>query len=866
VDATVARRGASFFRRTGVLVATGTAVVALLGYLLLTNYRSATKVRENLVAQRVQHVQSNAVAVGHLFASAAEDVRYLAESREVAAFYESRDLGMSMEYGLALSLVPIRERMAALVRPGRATPSRFDRIVMIDASGAVLADTARGIALPPASELLRISAPGRVVVTSDGRHLATGRPHAFKGRHAALFAAWLKPESVLDVLAESDKDSLFILDGAGYPYHPEREDHAGLPAGIGGIPADGRMVELAEAGKLRGGGASHFAVRVTIPGQDLSLVKVDRAEMFGDLSPVAGAVNLAIVACAVLGMLGISVIVNTRSLVLRARLDESLRRESEVAEKHAALEREMLERQRLEAAHSVLAMAVDRAAEAIAVTDAAGVVEYSNAAFQRIAGCAAPELRGRSVPHHFAELAADGRAPGLTEALTRTTPWKGELSGCRRDGTPFETEVVTSPVHDDTGAIVKYVLVARDVTEEKQLRDQLRHAQRLEAIGTLAGGVAHDFRNLLTAMKANAEFCMEGLPSEHPVRDDVQEILHAIGRAVDLTRQLLAFGRRQVLNPQVLEVNEVVTGVEKMLRRVIGEHVELRTAPAQGLRHVRADRGQLEQVLVNLAVNARDAMPAGGRLVISTHAVSLTEAEARRRAAPAAGDYVAISVTDSGVGMDAETLPRIFEPFFTTKPQGKGTGLGLSTVYGIVQQSRGFVTVRSAPNEGATFDIHLPAAVEARVVAVGSRRPPLAARSGNAHETILVVEDEEQVRAALRRQLVGEGYSVLTAADGRAAIALMDQHPRIDLLISDVVMPHVGGPELARVFRARHRDAGVILMSGYSDEAVARHGDLSPAAAFVQKPYEFPELARLVRKLLDDAVRTARTLPFTARA
>jgi CheY-like chemotaxis protein len=369
-------------------------------------------------------------------------------------------------------------------------------------------------------------------------------------------------------------------------------------------------------------------------------------------------------------------------------------------------------------------------------------------------------------------------------------------------------------------------------------------------------------------MKANAEFCLEGLPSEHPVRDDVQEILHAIARAVDLTRQLLAFGRRQVLNPQLLDINGVVAGIEKMLRRIIGEHVELRTEAGAGLPHVRVDRGQLEQVLVNLAVNARDAMPAGGRLAIATRAVRLTEAEARRHGAPAAGEYVTISVTDTGVGIDAQTLPRIFEPFFTTKPQGKGTGLGLSTVYGIVQQSRGFVTVRSAPDEGATFEILLPAEAAGRVVSVvGARRAATPARTGRPEETLLVVEDEAQVRVALRRQLSTEGYSVLTAVDGRQATALIEQFPRrIDLLISDVVMPHVSGPQLARLFRARHPDAPVILMSGYSDEAVARQGDLVPAAAFIQKPYEFAELARLLRKLLDDTGRGARPIPIGGRA
>ncbi len=856
---TGSRRSAWFAPRTGVLVATGLALAALVGYLLLTNYRSAIRVRDNLLAQRLQHVHSHALAVGHFLASASEDIRYLAESREVAAFYESRDLGMSMQYGLALSLVPIRDRMRALVRPKGDTPSRFDRVEIIDESGRVLVDSGSGKRAPWSDDSRLSSSGGKVVLTSDGR-LAIARPHLFKGRRVGLFVARLRSDSVFDVLptAQARVDSSFVLlDQEGRRSTTERAGASGdLPARLAAIPADGRMVELSEAASGGDGPARFLAVRVMIPGQDLSLAQVDhRDDLVGDLSPTASAVQLAVATFAVLLLLGLAILLNTRSLVLQARLDESLRREKEIAEKRDALQREIAQRERVEAAHAVLAMAVDQAAEAIAVTDERGVLEYSNAAFQRIAGEA--QVRGRPAADLFAANAGDGRSPGLAQALTRTTPWKGELSIHRGGDEPIDAEVVTSPVQSRAGAIVKYVIVARDVTEEKRLRDQLRHSQKLEAIGTLAGGVAHDFRNLLAAIKANAEFCLDGMKSSDPSREDLLQILTAVARSVELTRQLLAFGRRQVLKPETLEINLVVATVEKMLRRTIGENIELETRQGKGLPPIYVDRGQLEQVLVNLVVNARDAMPRGGRLIVSTEAVLLDEPDARRLEAPVPGEYVKISVADNGIGMETATLARIFEPFFTTKPQGKGTGLGLAMVYGIVQQSRGVIAVRSAPNEGATFDIYLPAHGEGSPVALVP--PPYSpvkecrVPSGHAHEIVLVVEDEEQLRAALQRQLTSEGYHVLTAADGRDAVALVENFERIDLLLSDVVMPHLGGPDLARVFRNRHPKAPVILMTGYSDEAVARGGDLGPAAALIQKPYDFRELAQLVRRLLDAA-------------
>ncbi len=845
-------------RRTGAIVAAGVALVAMVGYLLVLNYRSATIVRENLLRQHAQQAQLHAVALGHLLSSAEKDLRNLSESREVAAFFENRDLGMSMEYGLALSLVPIRERLASLAEPPKAGEERpFLRVALLDADGTALADSGG----PGGEDWTAPAAPtdlDGVRLSKDGTRLTASRAYWFKGRYAGRLVGWLRPASVMHALAglaTTEGASFYVLDEGGNPYEPEGRpgERPVLPRRIRAIPPDGRMVEL-------GGGFTQdrdledlVALRVPVPGQSFTVLDVDRtAALVGDLSPTAGVLNLTVAVAAVLGVLLLAIFLNTKSLVLQARLDESLLREQEVAEKHRALEREMAERQRLQAAHALLAVAVDQAAEAIAVTDPVGRIEYVNPAFERISGFASADVRGRPLVELYGAPDSNLVRKGVLEALKDGPVWKGELPSRRSDGATFDAHVIISAVRDPSGKIVNVLMVGRDVTEEKRMREQLRHRQKLEAVGTLAGGVAHDFNNLLTAINGYAGLALEELREDDPVRGDVEEIQKAGARAADLTRQLLAFSRKQVLKPQVVALDAAVAGVEKLLRRLIGEHIELVTVAGEGLWRVRVDPGQLEQILVNLGVNARDAMPNGGRLTIATSNVVLDDAEARRYADGSAGSFVRLTVSDTGLGMDERTLTHIFEPFFTTKAQGKGTGLGLSTVYGIVRQSRGFLGVRSQPGEGSTFEIFLPretaAPEKSHAPAPVAERP----RSGKASETVLVVEDERQVRNLLSSQLSAEGYTVLAAADGREALSLADRHAgQIDLLLSDVVMPQMGGPELAREFLARHPETRVVFMSGYADEAVARHGELDQAAAFVQKPWELPELAGTLRRVLD---------------
>jgi two-component system cell cycle sensor histidine kinase/response regulator CckA len=386
-----------------------------------------------------------------------------------------------------------------------------------------------------------------------------------------------------------------------------------------------------------------------------------------------------------------------------------------------------------------------------------------------------------------------------------------------------------------------------DITERKNLEEQLRQAQRIEAVGRLAGGVAHDFNNLLTAILGYSDIVLEQLPSGDRLRHYVGEIKKAGERAASLTRQLLAFSRQQVLAPLVLDLNAVVADMEKMLRRLIGEDIELVTVLGHDLARVKADPSQLEQVIMNLAVNARDAMPEGGRLSLATANFLVDEAYAQRHVGLKPGPYVTLTVTDTGCGMDAETLSRIFEPFFTTKEKGKGTGLGLSTVYGVVKQSGGYIEVESEPGRGTAFRVYLPQ-VEESLTNVKEREPAAAPSSGA--ETILLVEDEESVRTLVESVLRSKGYKVIPAARGDEALALSEQYAQpIALMLVDMVMPRMSGRELARRLAPLHPETKVLFMSGYAGSSAS--DGLDADTHFIQKPFTSEALARKVRETLD---------------
>ncbi|HUF90899.1 MAG TPA: ATP-binding protein, partial [Candidatus Limnocylindria bacterium] len=437
-----------------------------------------------------------------------------------------------------------------------------------------------------------------------------------------------------------------------------------------------------------------------------------------------------------------------------------------------------------------------------------------------------------------------------------------ELEARRKDGSTVWTETSVTILRGADGTPTSLLGVARDISARVHAEDalrrseeHLRQAQKMEAIGRLAGGVAHDFNNIMTVIDGRSQLMLAKASASDPARRDIEIVRQAAKRATGLTRQLLAFSRKQVLQPRVLDLNAVVASMTDLLRRLIGEDIELSTVPGRDLMRVQADPSQLEQVIMNLAVNARDAMPAGGRLTIETRNVELAEPVATDSPGTQAGPHVMVSVTDTGTGMDEATRARVFEPFFTTKGAGKGTGLGLSTVYGIVTQSGGRVAVTSAPGAGSTFTVWLPA-VEA-APETGATAATGGAAPGT--ETILLVEDEESVRELAQELLESLGYVVVAAANGPEALAVCGRpEQRIDLMLTDVIMPQMSGKETAVQARRLRQDLKVLYMSGYTDDALGRHGVLDSDITLLEKPFSRDALATKVRGVLDAGRPTVR--------
>jgi PAS domain S-box-containing protein len=510
--------------------------------------------------------------------------------------------------------------------------------------------------------------------------------------------------------------------------------------------------------------------------------------------------------------------------------------------------RDITDRKRAEESHTRLAKAVEQSGETIVITDVDGAIVYTNPAFEKTSGYRREEVVGQN-----ARILKSGKQDAefyrqMWAVLTQGEVWSGRLVNARKDGTLFEEHATISPVRDSAGKVVNFVAVKRDVTNETRLEQQLFQSQKMEAVGRLAGGVAHDFNNLLGVIVGYGEIVHRRLSGEDPLKGKVEQILKAAERAAGLTRQLLAFSRKQVLQPKILDLNVVVSDMEEMLRRLIGEDVELETRLDLHLGSARADPGQTGQVLMNLVVNARDAMPEGGRLIIETGNAELDAGYATTHSPTRLGRYVMLAVTDTGSGMDEATQARVFEPFFTTKEVGKGSGLGLSTVYGIVRQSEGYVWVYSEVGVGTTIKVYLPRVDEDAPLAREERPGPLLGGT----ETVLLVEDEALLRELLREGLEGNGYSVLTARDGTEALQIAEAHAGpIQIMVTDVIMPGMSGPKTVELVVRQRPEMKVLYISGYGDESVVRHGLGGPGRAFLSKPFGPEVLLRRVRESLD---------------
>ncbi|MGA9812989.1 MAG: response regulator [Terriglobales bacterium] len=495
--------------------------------------------------------------------------------------------------------------------------------------------------------------------------------------------------------------------------------------------------------------------------------------------------------------------------------------------------------------------AVEQSADLVMITDREGVIEYVNPAFEAVSGYTPAELMGQTPRVLKSGQQNSELYKEMWQTILAGNVFRCTMVNRKKNGDVFVAEKTVTPLRDGAGTITHFISNDRDITDRRRLEDQLQQAQKMDAIGRLAGGVAHDFNNLLMVISSYAELMLDSLAPQHPLRRNVDEIQKASRSAADLTRQLLAFGRKQMQSLQLLDLNRIIEDINKMLPRLIGEDIELVFVPGEKLGRVKADPVQIEQILMNLAANARDAMPKGGRLVIETASLRLDDAYAQEHSIVPPGVYVVLTITDSGSGIAPQHLSHIFEPFYTTKEEGKGTGLGLATVYGIVKQNSGFIWVYSEPGMGTTFKIYLPQARQAKL----ALKPPAAVEGcPRGCETLLLAEDEAAVRQSTREFLSLSGYIVLEAKNGSEALALARTYNGvIDLMITDVVMPQMGGARLAGELASERPEMKVLFVSGYAETTFQHHGAIDVTKRFLQKPFSLKTLARKIREVLDEA-------------
>ncbi|MGC8832871.1 MAG: ATP-binding protein, partial [Armatimonadota bacterium] len=512
---------------------------------------------------------------------------------------------------------------------------------------------------------------------------------------------------------------------------------------------------------------------------------------------------------------------------------------------------DITEQKLIEEERSKLALAVESTTEAIVITDASWNVAYANPAFENITGLDKQNIIGR----HVTELNLDEKAlKTAVEKAQQLKTWSGRMLGSKTDGSRYHANVNLSPIYGNDGKLAGYMLLIRDISEEVILQQQLEQAQKMEAIGRLAGGVAHDFNNILTAIGGFADILASKLDRGNPHRKYVEHIQNSVDKASALTKQLLAFSRKQVVEPKPLRINDVIAEIEPMLRSIIGEDIMLTTILKEAV--VTVDPSQIEQVIMNLVVNSRDAMPQGGHLTIETAKVWLDEAYCQRHHDTTPGEYAMLAVTDTGCGISPDVLPHIFEPFFTTKEKGKGTGLGLSTVYGIVKQNGGSVWVYSEVGKGTTVKVYLPLAKTAPIAKQKQVEPVPVEVTGS--ETILLVEDEQTVRLLAHEILTDRGYTVLEAPNGEEAIQISESYEgEIDILVTDVIMPGMSGKEVAEHILRRRPKLKVLYMSGYTDNSIVHHGVLDSGVAYIQKPFTPDGLARKIREVLASPAKPA---------
>ena len=509
---------------------------------------------------------------------------------------------------------------------------------------------------------------------------------------------------------------------------------------------------------------------------------------------------------------------------------------------------DLTERKRAEEERMRLIEAINQAAESIMITDTKETILYVNPAFERLTGYTQEEAIGRNPSILKSGKHDEAFYKQMWHTLTSGETWRGEIINKTKDGTLFTEEATISPVFDNKGKIINYIGVKHDVTKQRVLEDQLRQAQKMETVGRLAGGVAHDFNNMLSVILGSVELVMNRDDLDDSMLKNLQQIQKAAESSADIIRQLLAFSRKQVIEPRVVNLNPLIKDVEKMLARLLVEDIDVLSVPEKEIWNIMADPGQIHQIVANLCINARDAMPQGGKLTIETANVTLDDTYCEEHAGFVPGCFVMLAISDNGIGMDKEILAHIFEPFFTTKKEGKGTGLGLASVYGAVKHNNGFINVYSEPEQGTTFKLYFPQC------AGEAEKPKAAVKAPKALKTaaILLVDDDEMVRNITEMMLESAGHTVLVAETPEEALALCEKGGMdIDLLLSDVVMPQMDGKSLQKSIEALKPGIKTLFMSGYTASVIAHHGVLGKGMHFIQKPFSIEELVSKVREAIE---------------
>ncbi len=512
--------------------------------------------------------------------------------------------------------------------------------------------------------------------------------------------------------------------------------------------------------------------------------------------------------------------------------------------------RDITERRAAESKIRLQSQALEAASNGIVITDIAGTILWVNDAFTKMTGYSSEEAVGKNPRILKSGEQSVKVYEELWSTLMAGSPWKGELINRRKDGTLYFEKQSITPVKNQEGHIIQFIAIKEDVSAQKKMEAQYRQAQKMEAVGQLAGGVAHDFNNLLTIILGQSELMLLKLEAGDPLAPKVNDILEAGRRAVNLTRQLLAFSRRQVFKMEVKDLNEIAVGTDKMIRRLLGEDIEFVTVGQEKIKPVKVDSAQIEQALMNLAVNARDAMPSGGKLVFEVGETAVDAKMAQKYPGLPAGAYVTLKISDTGTGMSPEVKAKIFEPFFTTKEKGKGTGLGLSMVYGIMKQSRGYIYADSELGKGTTFTLYFPPA-DASEISLSGENKQEAIPSGT--ETVLLVEDEDIVRGLAKNILSQRGFHVLEAGNGLEALELLKNHKGdpVALMLTDMIMPFMGGHELAEKVSRLYPKIKIIFTSGYTNHSAVQKW-IDSGCRFLQKPYRPAELIFSVREVLDE--------------